>query len=133
MTKDSKNKSLKEWKESLTPEQFKVCWLKQTEPPFSGEYNECWEEGTFHCVCCQHPLFTSASKFNSSSGWPSFFQPLAEDSLDYERDNSLAMERIEVLCGSCGAHLGHVFNDGPQPTGKRFCINSVALRFEASK
>ncbi len=115
------------WREKLTPEQFHVCRQKGTEPPFTGKYTDCTKTGTYHCVCCGHPLFTSESKFHSGCGWPSFFVPLNANSLDEHQDLSHGMRRVEVTCQSCGAHLGHVFTDGPEPTGLRYCINSVAI------
>lgn len=115
------------WREKLTPEQFHVCRQKGTEPPFTGKYTDCTKTGTYHCVCCGHPLFASESKFHSGCGWPSFFVPLNANSLDEHQDLSHGMRRVEVTCQSCGAHLGHVFTDGPEPTGLRYCINSVAI------
>jgi peptide-methionine (R)-S-oxide reductase len=115
------------WREKLTPEQFQVCRQKGTEPPFTGKYTDCTKTGTYHCVCCGHPLFDSESKFHSGCGWPSFFVPLNANSLDEHQDLSHGMRRVEVTCQSCGAHLGHVFTDGPEPTGLRYCINSVAI------
>jgi peptide-methionine (R)-S-oxide reductase len=115
------------WREKLTPEQFQVCRQKGTEPPFTGKYTDCTKTGTYHCVCCGHPLFASESKFHSGCGWPSFFVPLNANSLDEHQDLSHGMRRVEVTCQSCGAHLGHVFTDGPEPTGLRYCINSVAI------
>jgi peptide-methionine (R)-S-oxide reductase len=115
------------WREKLTPEQFHVCRQKGTEPPFTGKYTDYTKTGTYHCVCCGHPLFTSESKFHSGCGWPSFFVPLNANSLDEHQDLSHGMRRVEVTCQSCGAHLGHVFTDGPEPTGLRYCINSVAI------
>jgi peptide-methionine (R)-S-oxide reductase len=115
------------WREKLTPEQFQVCRQKGTEPPFTGKYTDCTKTGTYHCVCCGHPLFASESKFHSGCGWPSFFVPLNANSLDQHQDLSHGMRRVEVTCQSCGAHLGHVFTDGPEPTGLRYCINSVAI------
>lgn len=115
------------WRETLTPEQFHVCREKGTEPPFTGKYTDCNEEGIYHCVCCGHPLFMSEHKYHSGCGWPSFWNPLNDDSLDQLEDLSHGMRRIEVTCQNCGAHLGHVFPDGPEPTGLRYCINSVAL------
>lgn len=114
------------WREHLTAEQYAICRKKGTEPPFTGKYTDCELPGTYHCVCCGHPLFESEQKFHSGCGWPSFFDTLPE-SLDKTPDHSHGMRRIEVTCKGCGAHLGHVFNDGPAPTGLRYCINSVSL------
>lgn len=124
------DKSEKEWESELTSEQYQVCRLKGTEAPFSGKYNDFKGVGTFVCVCCKQPLFKSDSKFNSGTGWPSFFIPVSEDSIESKTDTSHGMSRTEVLCGKCGSHLGHVFPDGPAPTGLRYCINSVSLDFE---
>lgn len=119
-----------EWKEQLTPEQFKVCRQKGTELPFTGDCSLPRERGTYCCVCCGNELFNSGTKFESGTGWPSFFEPTSEDSVEYETDSSFGMKRTEVKCAVCGAHLGHVFEDGPPPTGKRYCINSVAIEKE---
>lgn len=118
------------WRGKLTPEQFHVCREKGTEPPFTGKYTDCTAPGIYHCVCCGEALFASEHKFHSGCGWPSFWEPLNGSSLREHEDHSHGMRRIEVTCGKCGAHLGHVFPDGPQPTGLRYCINSVALELQ---
>ncbi|MGA0333449.1 MAG: peptide-methionine (R)-S-oxide reductase MsrB [Kiritimatiellia bacterium] len=118
------------WKQKLSPEQFRVCVERGTERPWSGEYNEEKREGVYHCVCCQAPLFRSDAKFDSGCGWPSYFEPVSEQAMQEVKDRSFGMVRIEVRCQNCGAHLGHVFPDGPRPTGLRYCINSVCIRLE---
>lgn len=126
-------KSNAEWRKLLTPEQFRVTRMKGTERPFTGEYYKTNKKGVYRCVCCGEPLFTSETKFHTECGWPSFFQPADEKAIAKSLDLSHNMRRVEVTCRKCGAHLGHVFNDGPKPTGLRYCINSVALKLDEEK
>jgi peptide-methionine (R)-S-oxide reductase len=127
------DKSDDEWRQQLTDEEFIVCRQKGTERPFTGKYNASKEQGMYRCRCCGEPLFSSSAKYDSGSGWPSFFQPSTETAINEERDTSHGMSRTEIQCSRCGSHLGHVFTDGPQPTGLRYCVNSLSLKLEEDK
>lgn len=126
-------KTDEEWKEQLSPEQYRITRQKGTEAPYSGELCSIYEAGVYSCICCNTQLFDSTIKFESGSGWPSFTQPIKKNAIKYERDTSYGMVRVEVMCNTCDAHLGHVFPDGPEPSGLRYCINSESIFIEKEK
>jgi len=127
------NKTDDEWRSELSDAEFEVCRQKGTEPAFSGEYFDSKDDGIYRCRCCGEPLFKSDAKFDSGTGWPSFYAPIASNIIREESDNKLSRERTEIICDSCGAHLGHVFPDGPQPTGLRYCVNSLSLKLDRTE
>ncbi len=132
MIKNRVDKTEKEWRQKLTPEQVSVCRQKGTEPAFTGKYYDCKDKGIYVCSCCGNSLFSSEAKYDSGSGWPSYFKPINEGAVKTEIDTSHGVQRVEVMCNTCDAHLGHVFKDGPQPTGLRYCINSISIDLDKS-
>ena len=130
---ESREKSDAEWASCLSPEVYRITRLKGTEAPFTGDYCHTKMPGQYHCACCDAPLFSSDAKYDSGSGWPSFWQAMDGGAIATETDTTLWMGRVEILCSACGAHLGHVFDDGPEPTGKRYCVNSASLRLHGDE